>query len=472
MQHLLGTTPAQVRYDTGRPAGNPYRCEGAQTPKDGGEKGEDDEPGWLLVWVQQVCGDGGLTMLIPSLDLVRGQVVKLRKGSELEFVADEDPRVLARRFGRAGEIAVIDLDAARGTGDNLPLIEEICALTPCRVGGGIRDIDRGKRLLTAGARRLIIGTRVEPDFLEEFAPSRLLAAVDARNDRVVDHGWEREVAESPIDRARRLAPFVGGFLYTIVEREGLQAGIDIARVQALADAVGKPVTAAGGIHTEDEIRVLDRMGVDAQVGMALHRGTLGLGEGVAAVVDFPENGDGAVTVVQDVRDGRVLTVGRSTRDRLVETVERGEVVDSAHAGSEIPRDGADRRMRLVRVEVDCARRGLLWLVEPAGPACARGTASCFGDRPFSLAQLEQVIAERASASGEESYTTHLLTDAVTRRAKILEEANELVEADRYAAIRHEAADLLYHVLVDLAARGVPLEAVVAELGARRRRPPG
>lgn len=100
------------------------------------------------------------------------------------------------------------------------------------------------------------------------------------------------------------------------------------------------------------------------------------------------------------------------------------------------------------------------------------TASCFGDRPFSLAQLEQVITAQASASGETSYTAHLLTDAVTRRAKILDEANELVEADAYPAIRREAADLFYHLLVDFVARGVPLTAVVAELESRRRRPSG
>lgn len=412
-------------------------------------------------------------MLIPSIELVRGQAVQLRQGRELEFVSDEDPRDLARRFGRVGEVAVVDLDAVRGTGDNLPLIEELCALAPCRVGGGIRDVERGQRLLRAGARRLIIGTRVDPEFLGEFPPSRLLAAVDARDHQVVDHGWERQVAESPIARARRLEPFVGGFLYTMVEREGMQAGIDVVRVQALADAVGKPVTAAGGIHTATEIRVLDRMGVDAQVGMALYRGTLGLGDGLAAVVDFPAEGDGAVTVVQDARDGRVLTVGRSSRATLVESVERGTVVLRSHHGDRWRgREGSDHTQPLIRVEVDCDRRALLYLADPEGPACDRGTASCFGDRPFSLAQLEQVITAQASASGETSYTAHLLTDAVTRRAKILDEANELVEADAYPAIRREAADLFYHLLVDFVARGVPLTAVVAELESRRRRPSG
>jgi phosphoribosyl-ATP pyrophosphohydrolase len=410
-------------------------------------------------------------MLIPSIDLVRGQAVQLRGGRELELVADEHPRELARRFGRVGEIAVIDLDAARGTGDNLSLIEELCALAPCRVGGGIRDLERGRRLLRAGARRLIIGTAAEPGFLQEFPAARLMAAVDARDGRVVDQGWERELAESPLERARRLEPYVGGFLYTIVEREGTQAGVDLTRVQALAQAVGKPVTAAGGIRGADEIQALDRMGVDAQVGMALYRGAIGLGEGLAAVVEFPKDDGPVPTVVQDARDGRVLLMAHSTRETLVESVETGDVVlHSRRRGRWRKGEESGNTPRLVRVEVDCDRDAILFLVEPAGPACHRGTASCFGERPFSLAQLEQVIAERAANAEDGSYTARLLTDGVTRRAKIIEEAHELVDADTPAGIRWEAADLLYHVLVDLAARDVSLAAVITELESRRRRP--
>lgn len=411
-------------------------------------------------------------MLIPSIDLVRGQAVQLRQGRELEWVADEDPRDLAGRFGRVGEIAVIDRDAARGTGDNLALIEELCAIAPCRVGGGIRDVERGQRLLRAGARRLIVGTAADAALLGEFPPARLIAAVDTRDGRVVDESWERPLDESPLERARRLEPHVGGFLYTIVERDGTEQGVDIARVEALAQVVRKPVTAAGGVRELREIQALDRLGVNAQVGMALHRGTIGLGEGLAAVVDFGDEGR-AVTIVQDARDGRVLTVAHSTRETLAKSVETGQVVLlSRRGGRGRTGETSGHPQRLIRVEVARERDVLLFHVQPDGPASHRGAASCFGDRPFSLVALEQVIAERASAGQDGSYTARLLTDDVTRRAKIIEEAHELVDADGFAAIRWEAADLLYHLLVDLAARKVPLAAVIGELESRRRRPGG
>jgi phosphoribosyl-ATP pyrophosphohydrolase/phosphoribosyl-AMP cyclohydrolase len=408
-------------------------------------------------------------VLIPSIDLVKGRAVQLRQGEELELVAEEDPRDLVRRFGRVGEVAVIDLDAARGTGDNLALIEEMCALAPCRVGGGIRDVERGQRLLRAGARRIVIGTMAEPAFLEQFPTGRVIAAVDSREDRVVDRGWRRRTDEGPVERAKRLEPYVSGFLYTVVEREGTETGLDVARVTSLREAVEKPVTAAGGVRSVDEIVVLDRLGVDLQVGMALYKGTIGLGEALAAVMDFGQDSGRAPTVVQDARDGRVLMLAHSTRETLTEAVETGDVILWSQRGRWRKGEQSGNTQRLVRVEVDCDRDALLFLVEPTGPACHRGTASCFGERPFSLQGLEAVIADRAAAAEDGSYTKLLLGDAVARRAKVLEEANELVDAGTYAQVRGEAADLLYHVLVELAARNVPLAAVIAELESRRRR---
>jgi phosphoribosyl-ATP pyrophosphohydrolase len=176
------------------------------------------------------------------------------------------------------------------------------------------------------------------------------------------------------------------------------------------------------------------------------------------------------TVVQDARDGRVLLVAYSTRETLIEAIESGEVVLSPLQPGR-GRQGAPSGIpqRLVRVEVNCDRDALLFLVDPDGATCHQGTPSCFGERPFSLTTLEAVIAERATAE-DEGYTKRLLEDAVARRAKVLEEANELIEADSAMQVRSEAADLLYHMLVELVARGVSLAAVVAELESRRRRP--
>jgi phosphoribosyl-ATP pyrophosphohydrolase len=408
-------------------------------------------------------------MLIPSIDLSQGRAVQLRRGREHVLTSDKDPRVLAREFARVGEIAVIDLDAAMGKGDNLPLIEELCAVAPCRVGGGVRDLDRARRLLRAGAQKLIIGTRAEPDFLAQLPRDRVMAAVDAERDNVVDHGWRSATGESPVDRVRRLTPHVGSFLYTLVDIEGTESGIDLERVRAVTDATDRPVTAAGGVTSVGEVAALDRLGVDAQVGMALYKGTITPAQCVVACVDFAGSSGVIPTIVQDVRDGRVLMFSRSTPETLAEAIERGEtILFSRRRGRWRKGEESGNTQRLVRVEVDCDRDTLLFLVEPSGPACHRNTESCFGDRPFTLQRLEAVIAERQAAGASGSYTRRLLDDAALRREKLLEEAEELAVAPTRENARWEGADLLYHAMVELRARGLSLAEVVNELASRHR----
>ena len=97
-------------------------------------------------------------MIIGSVDIQNGQAVQLIGGQEKAIEAG-DPRPLVRKFGRVGEVAVIDLDAAMGNGSNAELIRELLPLARCRVGGGIRDTKSARDWLDAGAAKVILGTR-------------------------------------------------------------------------------------------------------------------------------------------------------------------------------------------------------------------------------------------------------------------------------------------------------------------------
>src|SRR3989442_3586272 len=109
-------------------------------------------------------------MLIPSIDLQGGAVVQLVQGERLA-ISDDDVFRWVRRFERFPKVQVIDLDAAMGTGDNLALVRQIAGALSCRVGGGIRSVERAEDLLAAGARQVIAGSALfksgEPDV--EFA---------------------------------------------------------------------------------------------------------------------------------------------------------------------------------------------------------------------------------------------------------------------------------------------------------------
>jgi phosphoribosyl-ATP pyrophosphohydrolase/phosphoribosyl-AMP cyclohydrolase len=168
-------------------------------------------------------------MIIPSIDIINGRAVQLRQGRE--FVLDAgDPMGWLERFSIAGEVAVVDLDAALGTGSNAGVIRELVRRAPCRVGGGIRSLDAARAWLDAGATRVVIGTAATPAFCGALPRDRVIAAVDSERGSVVVDGWRTRTGQPTIDVVRRLAPTVGGFLLTQVEHEGAMNGFDIALV--------------------------------------------------------------------------------------------------------------------------------------------------------------------------------------------------------------------------------------------------
>ncbi|MEO6212259.1 MAG: HisA/HisF-related TIM barrel protein [Vicinamibacterales bacterium] len=225
-------------------------------------------------------------MLIPSIDLQRGKIVQLIQGETLAVETD-DVDGWIERFSGYSKVQLIDLDAARGHGANAALVERICSALPCRVGGGIRTIDRARDALAVGATHVIVGSALfrggQVDTLfaralaDTFGADRLIAAVDSRGGRVVIDGWRTQLSLSPVEAVRLLDPFFAEFLYTHVDLEGLMQGTDMQAIEAVSAATRRKITAAGGITTRDEVDRLDGLGIDAVVGMALYTGRLTLG---------------------------------------------------------------------------------------------------------------------------------------------------------------------------------------------------
>jgi phosphoribosylformimino-5-aminoimidazole carboxamide ribotide isomerase len=224
-------------------------------------------------------------MLIPSIDLQGGRIVQLVQGEKLA-VESHDIDGWIQRFAGRPKVQLIDLDAAKGEGANGALIARICARLPCRVGGGIRTVERAREVLALGATHIIVSSALfregSIDYVfarslaEAVGSDRVIAAVDSREGRVVIHGWRTPLTLTPVDAIRLLEPFVGEFLYTHVDREGLMQGTDMTAIEKLRAATTRRLTAAGGITTHEEIDYLDGLGVDAVVGMALYTGKLDL----------------------------------------------------------------------------------------------------------------------------------------------------------------------------------------------------
>ena len=222
-------------------------------------------------------------MLIPSIDLRGGAVVQLVQGERLA-IEDRDVFRWVRRFEKFPKVQVIDLDAAMGSGDNLTLVRQIAGALSCRVGGGIRTVERARDVLGAGAQQVIAGSSLfrngAPDLAfaqtlrDGIGRDRVIAAVDSRGGHVVIHGWKTVLPLTAVEAVRALEPFCDEFLYTHVDSEGLMGGTSIEAIRAVRDATTRRVTAAGGITTQKEIDDLHALGVDAVVGMAIYTGAL------------------------------------------------------------------------------------------------------------------------------------------------------------------------------------------------------
>src|SRR3954464_11210717 len=181
-------------------------------------------------------------MLIPSIDLQGGRIVQLVQGEKLAIEAT-DPEVWIGRFSGFPRVQLIDLDAAKGHGDNAAMVAAICGRLPCRVGGGIRSTERANAVLGAGAHAVIASSALFRDGAvdavfarrraEAVGVERVIAAVDSRGGHVAIHGWKTMLPITAVEAVAALEPYCAEFLYTHVDNEGLMQGTDMNAILAL-----------------------------------------------------------------------------------------------------------------------------------------------------------------------------------------------------------------------------------------------
>jgi len=226
-------------------------------------------------------------MLIPSIDLLGGQIVQLVQGEKPKLAFD-DFDYWIERFSKYPLVQLIDLDAAMRQGQNTALVEQICKRLPCQVGGGIATIDRAQAVLAAGAQRVIVGSSLFKEeqgvgfvnvyFLEalekKIGAKQLVAGIDARGGQIAIKGWKDHVDLTPEDAIPTLEPHVGAYLYTHIDGEGLMQGFPLEIAARLRALTQRQLIVAGGIRSQEEIDALSAIQVDAVAGMAVYTNLL------------------------------------------------------------------------------------------------------------------------------------------------------------------------------------------------------
>jgi phosphoribosylformimino-5-aminoimidazole carboxamide ribotide isomerase len=236
-------------------------------------------------------------LLIPAIDLIDGQCVRLRQGDYADkTVFDNDPVAVARKWVDAGarRLHIVDLDGAKaGKPVNAHIVKAICDKypdLPVQIGGGIRDEATVKAYLDAGVSYVIIGTRAvnEPAFINllcrTFGGEHIIVGLDAKGDEVATDAWLKVSDLGLLDLARQFEQEgISSIIYTDINRDGMMMGANASNTNTLAESVNIPVIAAGGVHQLSDLEHLantTRCRLEGAItGRAIYEGSLDFAEG-------------------------------------------------------------------------------------------------------------------------------------------------------------------------------------------------
>ncbi len=227
-------------------------------------------------------------MIYPCIDLMDGMVVQLVQGrrENKKFKSKDFGRFISR-FRPFGTIQLIDLDAAMGQGNNCVLIKKIISRIRCRVGGGIRTVEKAREIVDLGAEKIIVGSSVFKNGIDlefvrnlnkKIGKERIIIAIDSIKGEVVVGGWKKKTGLMAVDVVKQLEPYCSEFLATYVDKEGMLQGTDVDFFKSLRKNTKNRITAAGGITSIDEVKELQENDIDCALGMAIYKGKIKLKE--------------------------------------------------------------------------------------------------------------------------------------------------------------------------------------------------
>lgn len=228
-------------------------------------------------------------LLLPAIDLMGGEVVRLKRGLATEkTVYSSDPVALARKWQDAGAdwLHLVDLDAAfSGEPRNLPHVTRICAAVdvPCELGGGMRSLENITAAFEAGIRRVILGTKAceSIDFVREacsaFGGDRVAVGIDAKDGLVAVKGWTETTARRAADLALSVQKAgAGTIIYTDIATDGMLEGPNYSALEELLELLDCDLIASGGVsRPEDLVKLASMPGLyGAIIGKALYEGKI------------------------------------------------------------------------------------------------------------------------------------------------------------------------------------------------------
>ena len=306
--------------------------------------------------------------------------------------------------------------------------------------------------------------------LSKLPKEKVLIAIDSKDGYIATHGWTKTTSAEPLDFVKRFNNLCSGFLYTVIENEGMMQGADIDSIKLIRAATTKELIAAGGICSVDEIVKLQKMGVHTQLGMCIYTGVVKLEEAFVKCMDFEKRFGYIPTIVQDYATKQVLSLAYSTSQSLLQALKTGKGIYFNRSENKIFTKGetSGNTQELIEARFNCDRDAILFMVNQKGNACHLGRYSCFGNKEFSINELYKFLITRKSLLPDNALTTKLFQDEFYLKSKIMNEAFETVNFENKDGLGKEAADLTYFMLTFMAMHNITPQDVLNHLEATMR----
>lgn len=414
---------------------------------------------------------------IPTLDISQGKAVLVQHGKVYNVLGDAMEK--ANFLSMVPHFQVVDIDAAMETGNNRELIKQICQKYRCYAGGGIRTYEDACDILNSSAKRVIVSTAID-DLIGKVPKDRMIVAFDIDlNFGVFSKGRLGKMQETLFELIEKYKDQIEMMTITFHDAEGTCSGIPFKQVQEIKQFIDEKgmnikLVFAGGLAKVEELEKLFKMNVVPQFGSGFWNGKFTLGDVFKAMSGFISEkkcveyqGTKLIpTIVQSV-DGQVLGLVFSTPETIKSSVDSRIATFFSRDQMSVWIKGATsgNYFKLKHIHYCCDGTSVRFVVE-GDNFCHTGSESCFGNTDparASLKSVQRLLQMRLASGDEKSYTRKLMNDGYKVHSKVLEEAEELVCASRPEEIIHEAADLLYFILMFLEKQSVSVEDVESEL---------
>lgn len=404
----------------------------------------------------------GRRRVIVTMDLYNGKPVLVKSGKVIQTHSDGDYLQAFEKISIFPDILVVDLNGALGDLDNnRKIVKELATKYYIHSGGGLRTIADVQDVLASSARRIVVSSNIDEEFIDQIPKDRLIVELSINEkDEVLIHGRKTNTHVPITKHLARLASLsVEVISITFHQTEGHLSGIpreQITRLMSHFPRKIEKVIIAGGISTLDDLEFLWSFEkVIPQLGSALWSGRLSIGDVYTSMTRF--DGEGRVPAIIQDKDGRVKGHAFMDSNAIIETCKTRQLSV-----------GVNNSQHIIKMSHDCDGDTLLVTVDNTYPYCHNGNYSCFSLQTVIKANIN-TLKDHINSHRGNSYSGKMQSNPELALAKVMEEFWEVTTASSATEV-DECADLIVHLLMYLNGKGISLDAILNELNARRWNP--